>query len=256
VDVEPALVADGEPAEAAHPGEGALDDPAVPAEPLAALDAAPGDARLDPAAVTSTAAAAVVGGLIGVQLVRPLPGSAGLAADGRDGVEQFLEGHAVVDVGPGQQEGERDAAPVGDEVSLRARPAPVRRVRAGGPTPLLAGTAALSSEARLQSIRPAARRRRSSSRWSRSQTPARCHSRSRRQQVTPDPQPISRGSISQGMPDFSTNRMPVSAARFDTLGRPPFGFGGAGGSKGSTTNHNSSDVRSRNIVGTRSGWPL
>ena len=39
------------------------------------------------------------------------------------------------------------------------------------------------------------------------------HSLRRRQQVIPDPQPISFRSISQGMPLFSTNRMPLSTAR-------------------------------------------
>ncbi len=76
--------------------------------------------------------------------------------------------------------------------------------------------------------------------WSRSQTPAACQSRRRRQQVTPEPQPISWGSISQGMPDFSTKMMPVSAARSGTRGRPPLGLGGSGGNRGSTIAHNSS----------------
>jgi hypothetical protein len=40
--------------------------------------------------------------------------------------------------------------------------------------------------------------------------PAFCQARSRRQQVMPEPHPISCGSISQGIPDYRTNRMPVS----------------------------------------------
>ena len=155
----------------------------------------------------------MVGGFVGVQFVRAAAGAAGLAADGRDGIQQVFERHAVVDVGPGQQKGEREAAPVRDNVPLRARFAPVCRVRASGLAPLFAAIEALSRHARLQSIRPAARNRRSNARRSRSHTPARCQSRSRRQQVTPDPHPISRGSISQGMPDFSTNKMPVRAVR-------------------------------------------
>lgn len=51
----------------------------------------------------------------------------------------------------------------------------------------------------------------------------------RRQQLVPEPQPISAGSTSHGRPDFSTNRMLVSAARSDRRGRPPFGFGRSGG---------------------------
>jgi hypothetical protein len=37
---------------------------------------------------------------------------------------------------------------------------------------------------------------------------------SRRQQLMPEPQPISSGRYSQGMPVFSTNRMPLRACRW------------------------------------------
>jgi hypothetical protein len=107
----------------------------------------------------------------------------------------------------------------------------------------LAGTEALSIQARLQSMAPARPKRSNRTRCSLSQTPAACQSRSRRQHVIPDPQPISCGNISQGMPLFSTNRMPVSAARCGNGGRPPFGLGRSGGSTGSMTAHNSSGIR-------------
>jgi hypothetical protein len=61
------------------------------------------------------------------------------------------------------------------------------------------------------------------------QTPAWYQSRSLRQHAILLPHPISAGKYSQGMPVFSTNRTPVSAARSDTRGRPPLGFGGSGG---------------------------
>jgi hypothetical protein len=47
-DVGARLVADGQPAEAAEPGQRARDDPAMASRTLAALDAAPRDAILDP----------------------------------------------------------------------------------------------------------------------------------------------------------------------------------------------------------------
>jgi hypothetical protein len=56
----------------------------------------------------------------------------------------------------------------------------------------------------------------------------------------PLPQPISCGSISHGMPLRSTNRIPLSAARLATRGRPPLGLGGSGGSNGSMIAHSSS----------------
>ncbi len=95
--------------------------------------------------------------------------------------------------------------------------------------PVLAGTGAPSSLTRLQSIRAIASSRSSRTRCMPVQTPAFCQSRRRRQQLMPEPQPISAGSISQGRPELRTDRMPVNAARSPMGGRPPFGRGRGGG---------------------------
>jgi hypothetical protein len=50
------------------------------------------------------------------------------------------------------------------------------------------------------------------------------------------------GSISHGRPERRTKRIPVSAARFGTEGRPRFGFGDTGSRSGSITNQSSSDT--------------
>jgi hypothetical protein len=97
-----------------------------------------------------------------------------------------------------------------------------------------------STTALDQSSWSVARSSASSSSWSFCQTPAACHSANRRQQVMPDPQPISCGSISQGIPVLSTKTMPVRAARSQTRGRPPRGCGLWTGISGSTFDHNSS----------------
>jgi hypothetical protein len=240
VDIGTAFVADGQPSEAVEPGEGALHDPAVATELVAPVHAAPGDARLDAAHVAGAAAAPVVVGLVGMQ-------SGGAAAwptpplsDRRHGIEQRLQQSAIVAVGAAQQAGERGSLPVDHNMALRARFAAVRRVRTDRIAPFLAGTAALSRAARLQSMRAAAPSRSSKARCNACQTPAACQSRKRRQQVMPEPQPSSAGSISQGMPDRSTNRMPVSAARSGTRGRPPFGLDRSTGNSGFTTAHSSS----------------
>jgi hypothetical protein len=65
--------------------------------------------------------------------------------------------------------------------------------------------------------------------------------------VTPDPHPISAGSISHGMPVRRTNKMPVSAARAGIGGRPPLGLGGGHGSNGSMINHSESGTRGLRI---------
>ncbi len=76
---------------------------------------------------------------------------------------------------------------------------------------LLAAIGALSRDARLKSMpfwRPSRSR---SACCGRSHTSAFRQSRKRRQQVIPEPQPISRGSNSQGVPERGTNKIPVSA---------------------------------------------
>ena len=199
--------------------------------------------RLDCSTISCSSAAAVIIGFVGMQLVGPASWSAALACDGRHGVEHILERHAVVDVGSGQPQGERDAAPIGDQVVLGAGPASIRRVRTRAKSPFLAAKDEPSMQARLQSMRSARRRRRSSSRCRLSHTPAACQSRNLRQHVTPNPQPIPAGSISHGVPVRSTNTMPVSAARAGTGGLPPFGLGATGGSSGSMMDHSDSGRR-------------
>ena len=239
-DVGAALVADREPTVAGEPSERALHHPAVPAQALAAVHATPRDPRGDAALAAGAPAAAVVVRLVGVQLARPAARPPDALPDGRHRVEHRFQHPAVVPIRRGQGEGERDTAGVDQDMALGARPASVRGVRAGELAPLLAATAAPSSEQRPRSTAFARPKRSSKTRCTRAHAPAACQSRSRRRQVMPRPQPISGGSISQGRPDFRTKRMPVSAARLGTGGRPPFGRGVGGGGRGSTSVHSAS----------------
>jgi hypothetical protein len=231
-DVEPTLVADGQPAEAGEPGQRPLDHPPVPAQAFAALDLPSRDARDDTPPAAGAAAARVVIPFIGVQLARALTRPTGALPDRRHGVEQRFEEAAVVDVRGAEQEGERDAAGIDQDVALRAGLAAVGRVRADARAPFLAGKKALSSEQRPKSIAFARPSRSSSARWSRSKTPAACQSRSLRQQVMPEPQPICLGRLAHGMPVRSTKTMPSSTLRSSRGGRPPFGRGGRTRSRG------------------------
>ena len=186
---------------------------------------------------------AVVVGLVGVQLLRAPSRPAARLADRRDGVERLLQHGAVVDVGGREQDRRAGCPPVDDEVALGARLAAVGRVRPGrGPARLGRHAGAVQrAPAPVDLAGPAEPS--SSVWWNACQTPACCQSRSRRQQVIPQPQPISCGSISQGMPLLSTKRMPVSAARSSTGGRPPFGRGGRGGSRGLKRDQRASETR-------------
>jgi hypothetical protein len=101
----------------------------------------------------------------------------------------------------------RNPVGVGKNMMFRPGLTAIGRVRSSFFPPRSARSEALSTTARARSRRPRRRNSVSKTRWSRFQTPARCHRTSRRQHVLPDPQPISFGSIFQGMPLRSTNRI-------------------------------------------------
>lgn len=237
MDVIASLVANPESSEAAEPGQRALGNPTMTPKSLFRLDTPPRDATLDAPSPQCLATLCEVVSLVGVELLGTLPRTTSGALDWLDGIDQFLEEHRVVDVGRREPRRERDALAFDHNMALRARFAAIRRIRAGLAAPPGAATLAESSEARDQSILSASPRRSRSARWRLCQTPAFCQSRRRRQQVIPLPQPISWGSISQGMPLRRTNRMPVRAARSGTGGRPPFGLGLRSGSNGLISFH-------------------
>src|SRR6266545_5487094 len=86
-----AVVADAEPPVSGQPGDRPFGLPAVAAQPLGRLDPAAGDADLDPAPGQAAAAAAVVVGLVGVDLAGPAaPPTAGCGHRG-DVVQPRLE---------------------------------------------------------------------------------------------------------------------------------------------------------------------
>ena len=149
------LIANDETPERVDPGEGPLDHPPVFAQMFAAFDAAPGNSRRDAPGAEVTAAATEVIAFVGVKFGRPFAGSAAWLANRMDGVDDIVEGHAVVAIGPGQSEGEGQAAPIHHDMALGARLAAIGRVRADDITPLFAATEEESTEARDQSIWPA-----------------------------------------------------------------------------------------------------
>jgi hypothetical protein len=218
----------------------------VPAQPLARVDPPPRDPRGDAASPQRTAQGRGIVRLVGVQLGRALPGPPRPSPrpdDRRDLVDQGEQLGRVVDVGRREADGEGDAPLVDDEVVLGARLAAVGRVRPGRLAPLLARTLRLSTLARLQSMAASSPSQLSTVVCNRSQTPASCQSRSRRQQVVPFPQPSSFGRSRHGQPVRRTKMIPPSAARFGTRGRPPFGLGGSLGKIGSIASQRSSGTR-------------
>jgi hypothetical protein len=112
VDVVAAVGADEKSAAVVEPGEGALDDPAVAAEPGAVLCLAACDHGFDAALPDETAVLVVVVAAVGDQRPRSASWPADAAADGRHPVEQLEQLRDVVAVAAGESPGERDAAAV------------------------------------------------------------------------------------------------------------------------------------------------
>jgi hypothetical protein len=127
VDVVAAVGADQESAAVVEPGEGALDDPAVPAESGAVLGVAAGDHGFDAALPDEAAVLVVVVAAVGEQRLGSSPRAPDASAHRRDAVEQLDQLGDVVAVAAGQRPGERDTAAVYEEMVLAAPPAAIDR---------------------------------------------------------------------------------------------------------------------------------
>ena len=140
MDLGAAVVADEQPLELVQPGEGALDDPAVAAEPGAVLGLAAGDHRRDAALAEQAAVLVVVVAAVGDHALGAAARATRLAGDGRHLLEERDQLGDVVAVAAGERPGEREPAPVYEEVVLGAGTAPVDRARARCGAPFFACT--------------------------------------------------------------------------------------------------------------------
>ena len=122
VDVVAAFVADAEAPVLVQPGDRALDDPALLAEPGAVPGLRPGDLRLNVAAAQLDAALARVVGAVAVEPFRAAAGTAAAAAHRRDRIHERDHLGDVVAVAAGQFDRQRRAAAAGDQVMLGAAP--------------------------------------------------------------------------------------------------------------------------------------
>lgn len=166
---------------------------------------------------------------------------------GRHCVEQVHRLRAVVHIGRCCLDDERCAMGLAQDVAFAAFFCPIRGIRPRVAPPKSARKLALSiteTEASSWPRRPKVSR---SFSWRLGQMPSFVQSRSRRQQVTPLPQPSSNGMNRHGRPVLSRKMIPLRHCRSVTRGRPPSGLGFSGGNSGSTWFHNSS-VRSMNAI--------
>lgn len=231
-------------AESVQPGIGTFDDPSYFPKTAAVRFAASGNRCGNSGSVQRPAIFVVVVSPIGIDPARLSQGTTTQTANRWDGVDQWQQLRDVVAVRPRQDDRERRAVGVGGDVMFGTGSRTIGGVRSSFSPAPTARTEVESMTTREKSIRSAARSFASKISWSRSQTPACCQSRRRRQQLMPDPQPISAGSSFQRMPLLSTKSIPVSAARSATGLRPGYRkrLGFAGGKSGSINAHNSSSM--------------
>src|SRR5512135_1420675 len=239
------VVAEGEAAVVEQPGDGGLDLPAVSAESGGGLDAAAGDAGGAAVGAEPGAQLGVVVALVGVELVGSGAAGSAAGADRRDGPDQGLQALAVVGVGRGHPDGQRQAGVVGQHMDLGAGLPRSTGLGPARPPPFCARTLAVSSSTQVQSTCPWAPRSSSTARCSRRHSPAWVHAPNRRCTVafdTPNPG----GRCRHAHPVRSTYTIAASTARGSTIAvPPPCGRTRCGGINGCANAHSSSGTHSR-----------
>ena len=248
MDVGATFAADAETLELVQPADRPLDDPARRAQSAAVSRSAMGDDRLDVPRPQRGFVRAGVVGPVRLRARRPEARPSALALERRDGVDEEEELGDVMIIRTRERDHQRDALGLREDVVLAAGAPAIRRVGARLEPPFSARTLELSITARDQSISPARWSSVSSARCILFHAPASCQSRSRRQHVTPDPQPISGGRYSHGIPVRKTKMIPLSAARSGTRGRP-VRRGLRRGKCGSISSHSASSTKTFAIVG-------
>ncbi len=234
------FVAHFQPPETVQPSLGPFYDPAVSAQLFTPVHIPSRNSGKDVVLTQERSILTAVIAFIGMQFMWALAWATTLLANGGDSLYQLWQQSGFVDIGRCVTNHQRNPLSFDHKMALRARFSSIRRVRASLFAPPGAGTIPASTQARDQSNCSASPSRSNKTRCSLSNTPALCQSRNRLQQVIPLPQPNSLGSISQGIPVLSTNKIPLNTARFEMGGRPPFKRGFSGGKSGSITCHSSS----------------
>jgi hypothetical protein len=140
VDLGAAVVADEEPFELVQPGERALDDPAVAAQPRAVPGRAACDLRPNCAPAQLASLRPMVVGAVRGDPLRPSPRPADVATHRRNPLDERDQLGDVVAVAAGERPGERDPGRVDQEMVLGAVSGSINRARARLGAPFFACT--------------------------------------------------------------------------------------------------------------------
>jgi len=232
------FITNSQSAKLVQPGKCTLDHPAEDSQPTAMCRSAFCQNRIYTEFMQYISMGLTVIGSITLNTIRSLTRMTHLACDWRNRLNQRQKLSYIVAVGSCDFHCERDAIGIGDNVMFRPQFPSIRCIRARFRPPKTARTEAESTTAREKSILSFSRRWLSRMRCILSQIPAFCHSCRRRQQVIPEPQPISFGRYCQGIPVLSTKMIPARALRSSTRGLPPLGRGACLGRIGLMSFHN------------------
>jgi hypothetical protein len=224
MNVGPLLITNSQPPVLMQPRQSALDYPASLAQATPMISPSLPDHRFDQPLSQLTVMSLRMIRRVSLKNFWPFPGPTPLPTDGRYGIHQRQHLRHVVAVRLRDMDRKGNPLSFGNDVVFRPLFTAVRRVRPRFGPPKVARTEELSITARLKSILLLPRNLLNNTLWMASHTPAFCQACKYRQQLIPLPHPSSWGSISQGMPLFSTKRMPVMARRGSIGFRPGYFF--------------------------------
>lgn len=233
-----AFITNSQPAKLMQPSKRSLDHPTKNSKAASLFCPAFGQNRIYAQLTQCISMWLAVIGSITLNTIRSLARMTHLACYWRNRLNQRQKLGYIVAVSSCNFHCERDSIGIGDNVMFRPQFPSIRCIRARFRPPKTALTEAESTIAREKSILSFSRRCLSRMRCILSQTPEFCQSLRRRQQVIPDPHPISFGRYCQGIPVLSTKMIPVRVLRLSTGGLPPLGRGGCLGMTGSMSFHN------------------
>jgi hypothetical protein len=243
VNLRSAFETNSEPTKLVQPRDGSFDYPTSYTQTAAVFGATPGNLATDTLFSQGLAMRIRIVGPIGLYQSRFALGVSNLTCNRRNLFDQWQQLRDIVVVGASENRRQRNALRIREEVVFAARTTAIGWVRSSFFPAPTARIEELSAMTREKSRHSAPRNSESNTWCSRRHTPRRCQYFSRRQHVIPEPQPISLGSISQGIPERNTNSMPVSTRRSSFGSRPlcrlRLRFFG---SSGSMCAHNSSSI--------------
>ena len=241
MDIGPSFITNTQSPKLMQPTQGAFHHPAVDSQPAAVTRTSFANARFNSYLSQRLAIRFGIISPIGIQLCKTITGSTAFAGHRRNGIDQRQQLNYIMAIGCGGLCDNGNTVPIGQKMMLGTELTAIYRARTSSFAPPTARSVALSTAQRLKSIWSAWRKWFSKTRWIISQIPPFCQSHRPRQKVMPEPQPISWGNLSQGMPESRTNIMPVKQFRAGKGLCPGWQFlRGLLGMNGSIKSHKSS----------------